>query len=127
MMFFRKRIVPPTPPSLVKLYRSALSLMSGPAISTPISDQVPELMYAQESPWAGTAATAEPVSCDAGAITGTASSPVSGRQTGRSGPSTVPGSDDRAEDVRRQAKGLQQPGRPAFRRRDRTSGWCWRR
>ena len=44
MMFLRKRIVPPTPPSLVKLAARASSLTSGPGNSTPISDHVPELM-----------------------------------------------------------------------------------
>src|SRR5262245_46871217 len=65
--------------------------MSGAGSSTPISDQVPELMYAQEDPSAGTEATAEPVSCDAGATTGIGCSPVSVTTAGRSGPSTVPG------------------------------------
>src|SRR5438128_2505751 len=92
MMFFRKRMVPPTPPSLVKLYVATVSLMSGAGSSTPISDQVPELRYAQpEVPCAGTAATAEPVSCVAGATTGTGETPVSVATAGRSGPSTCPG------------------------------------
>src|SRR5438128_1646763 len=65
--------------------------MSGWGISTPISDQVPELMYAHEAPCAGTAATAEPVSCDAGAMTGIEVSPVSAATPERNGPSTVPG------------------------------------
>ena len=43
-MFFRKRTVPPTPPSLVKLAASAGSPTRGDGSSTPISDQVPELM-----------------------------------------------------------------------------------
>src|SRR5262249_3367356 len=92
MMFFRNRIVPPTPPSLVKLYLATLSLISGADSSTPISDQVPELRYAQpEIPCNGTAATAEPVSCVAGATTGTGVTPVSVATAGRNGPSTWPG------------------------------------
>src|SRR3954467_639299 len=91
MMFLRKRVVPPTPPSLVKLYRATLSLISGAGNSAPMSDQVPELMYAHDSPWAGAAAPAEPVSGVAGAITGTGPRPVSAVTTLRSGPSTVPG------------------------------------
>ena len=43
VMFFSKRIVPQTPPSLVKLKRQAVSLMTGSGLSTPISDHVPEL------------------------------------------------------------------------------------
>src|SRR5262249_22050175 len=64
--------------------------------STPISDQVPELMYAQESPLAGTAAMAEPVSCVAGAVTGTGLTPVSLASAGRRGPRTVAGAAARA-------------------------------
>src|SRR5579872_5257950 len=91
MMFFRKRVVPPTPPSLVKFAASAASFTKGADSSTPISDQVPLEMYAHESPLAGTAAMAEAVSCDAGAITGAGLRPVSDATAGRSGPSTVPG------------------------------------
>src|SRR6266481_340443 len=65
--------------------------MRGWGISAPISDQVPELMYAHDVPCAGTAATAEPVSCEAGAMTGTEVKPVSTATPERSGPSTVPG------------------------------------
>src|SRR5262249_11482960 len=65
--------------------------MSGAGISTPISDPVPELMYAQEAPCAGTAATAAAVSCDAGAMTGAGLTPASVATDARSGPSTVPG------------------------------------
>src|SRR5271167_2845804 len=91
MMFFRKRTVPPTPPSFVKLYVIAASLSSGLSSSTPISDHVPELMYAHVPVPAGTAATADPVSCDAGAITGAGVKPVSEATDARNGPSTVPG------------------------------------
>ena len=42
-------------------------------------------------PRAGTAATAAPVSCVAGATTGTGDAPVSVATAVRSGPSTVPG------------------------------------
>src|SRR5688572_5099081 len=92
MMFFRSRIVPHTPPSLVKLQLTVASLTSGPGISTPISDHVPELMYAHpDSPEAGTAATADAVSWVPGATTGAGLSPVSDAIDGRSGPRTVPG------------------------------------
>src|SRR5206468_1085081 len=67
------------------------SVTSGRGSSAPMSDQVPELMYAQDSPRAGTAATADPVSCVAGATTGTGVTPVSVATDGRSGPSTIPG------------------------------------
>src|SRR5579885_806662 len=91
MMFFKNRVVPPKPPSLVKFAARAASLNSGADNSTPISDQVPELMYAHDVPVAGTAAMAEPVSCAAGAITGAGFRPVSAATVVRSGPSTVPG------------------------------------
>ena len=42
-MFFSSRVVPATPPSLVKLYRWVAALMTGRPTSTPSSDQVPEL------------------------------------------------------------------------------------
>src|SRR5437667_322249 len=65
--------------------------MRGAGNSTPMSDQVPELMYAQLALSAGTAATAEPVSWEAGAMTGTGLRPVSAATAGRRGPWTVQG------------------------------------
>ena len=55
MCVLRNRTVPPKPISFVKLAASAAGPTSGRSSSTPISDQVPELMYAQLSPLAGTA------------------------------------------------------------------------
>ena len=43
MMFLRSRVVPPIPPSLVKLAARVASLMTGRGTSTPRSDHVPEL------------------------------------------------------------------------------------
>ncbi len=43
MMFFSSRVVPATPPSLVKLYLIVSALITGRGTSTPSSDQVPEL------------------------------------------------------------------------------------
>src|SRR5262249_20221258 len=43
MMFFNRRVVPRTPPSLVKLYLIVSTLITGRATSTPRSDHVPEL------------------------------------------------------------------------------------
>ncbi len=43
-MFFNKRIVSPTPPSLVKFSSRHLSLTTGCGLSTPINDHVPLLM-----------------------------------------------------------------------------------
>jgi hypothetical protein len=88
MMFFNSRLVPAIPPSFVKLNTIAGSEITGAGVSTPISDQVPELMNAQSSPLAGTAATADAVSCVAGATTGMVPRPVapnpghSGREAG---------------------------------------------
>lgn len=57
---------PPTPTSFVKLAASDLSLIIGESSSTPTSDHVPELTKHQLLPGsAGTAATAEAVSCPA--------------------------------------------------------------
>ena len=42
-MFFKSRVVPATPPSLVKLYLIVSALITGWGTSTPRSDQVPEL------------------------------------------------------------------------------------
>src|SRR6478752_3829032 len=87
MMFLSSRVVPATPPSLVKLAARAASVTSGRGSSAPSKDQVPELMYAHDSPRAGHAATAEPVSCVAGATTGTDVTPVSAATADRSGTS----------------------------------------
>ena len=61
MMFFSTRVVPPTPPSFVKLKARASGVMIGAGASVPIKDHVPELINAV-SPPAAIAATAEPVS-----------------------------------------------------------------
>src|SRR5438445_8072212 len=68
-MFFNSRVVPQTPPSLVKLSASALEVMTGSRNSVPSSDQVPELRNAT-FPDAETDATADAVSWQAGATTG---------------------------------------------------------
>jgi hypothetical protein len=61
-IFFRKRVVPSTPPSFVKLYFIASLVSIGLFSSTPINDHVPELKKAQSFPSAGTDTTAEAVS-----------------------------------------------------------------
>ena len=65
--------MPSTPPSFVKSARRASSVRTGSSSSSPTSDHVPEEMYAEGSPSAGTATTAEAVSCEPTAITGTSS------------------------------------------------------
>jgi hypothetical protein len=56
-----------------------------------MSDQVPELRYAQLPPLAGTAATADPVSCEHDAMTSTVvGRPVSVARLFFKGPSFVP-------------------------------------
>ena len=88
-MFFSSRVVPATPPSFVTLAASACAVITGRGISTPSSDQVPELRNARVR-LAGTAATADPVSWHAGATTGV---PASSEETDDfRGPMTVPGS-----------------------------------
>ena len=51
--FLRKRIVPSTPPSLVKSANRAASVSTGSSSSRPTNDQVPEEMYADAAPLAG--------------------------------------------------------------------------
>ena len=68
--------MPSTPPSFVKFKASVSAVITGASVSTPISDQVPLLKYAKLRSSAGTAATADPVSCPATAITGIAPNPV---------------------------------------------------
>src|ERR1051326_444634 len=82
------------PPSLVKFNSSTRGDNNASCTSTPSSDHVPELRYAQL--WLpvfcdGTPATAEPVSCAAGAITFTPERPVRAASAGRSGPTREPG------------------------------------
>jgi len=81
-------MVPSTPPSLVTFAASAAALMTGAGTSSPSRDHVPEERYAQPSPAsAGTAATAHPVSCPAGAMTGTpVPAPVASASEAFSGP-----------------------------------------
>ena len=68
MMFCRKRVVPPTPPSLLKPAVQGVPGQDGRWSSAPSSDQVPDERNAQRVPSsAGTAATAEAVSCVPGA------------------------------------------------------------
>src|SRR3712207_9333008 len=58
MTFLRNRVVPPKPPSFVKLACMPSGAMAGFGSSTPTRDQVPLEMYAKFSPSAGTATTA---------------------------------------------------------------------
>ena len=60
-MLRSSRVVPLTPPSLVKLCASAAAVTIGALVSVPSRDQVPELRKATPPP-DGTEATAEPVS-----------------------------------------------------------------
>ena len=78
-MFFRSRVVPQTPPSLVKFRSRDFGVITGAGSSVPSSDHVPELRNAVRPP-AKTAATADPVSWHAGATTGV---PASAAQTSR--------------------------------------------
>jgi hypothetical protein len=88
MTLRRYRIVPSTPPSLVKLARRDASLRTGASSSTPTSDQVPHEIYANCSDAAGTPTTADAVSCEPTATT----SGLSGTpRSASTGPITVPG------------------------------------
>src|SRR4029453_18150021 len=68
-MFLSSRVVPETPPSLVKFSSRDRVVMIGASTSAPSRDQVPELRKARRGPTA-TDATADPVSWQAGATTG---------------------------------------------------------
>lgn len=84
--------MPSRPSSLVKLAARLSSVRTGAVSSRPASDQVPVQMYANRSPAAGTAATAEAVSCEPTAVTGTGpASPVSSSTSGRNRPAGSPG------------------------------------
>ena len=93
VMFCRKVILPPTPPSFVNPATRACSVRMGLSVSTPSNDHVPELRNAtgHSSLAAGTAATALAVSCEPTAMTSTRPSPVSSAMSSRSCPRTVPG------------------------------------
>ena len=92
IIFLRRRILPLTPPSLVKGQANVLSFMTAVGDSTPISDQVPLDKYAHlVLPSAGTAATALAVSCEATAITGIGEQPISLATLFVSAPIAVPG------------------------------------
>ena len=81
--FRSRRKVPATPPSFVKLAAKVSSVISGSSTSRPTSDHVPTLRKAESASRNGTAATAEPVSCVATAITCAPSSGSSDRCRGR--------------------------------------------
>ncbi|GAA3095408.1 hypothetical protein GCM10020001_009310 [Nonomuraea salmonea] len=66
-------------------------MSTGPGSSTPASDQVPQETYAKAGPAAGTAATADAVSCEPTALTG-ADQPISAATSRRSPPTASPGS-----------------------------------
>ena len=89
--FFESRQVLKTPPSLVKLYERVVGDKPGFLTSVPIMDHVPELIQAKSSTSAGTATTAEPVSWQAGAMTGIEIFPVSGAIFRNRLPRMVPG------------------------------------
>ena len=90
-MFFKNLVVPSIPPSFVKFSLKLSSVMMASEDSMPRSDHVPQLRYAYSRSEAGTAATAEPVSCPATATTGIAPRPVASCTCAVSVPTTVPG------------------------------------
>ena len=128
-MFFSSRVVPPTPPSLVKLSvaRARRDDRRAP-ISVPSSDHVPELRNARRAA-AATDATADPVSWQAGATTGV---PASAAQTDALQRAEHRARlDERRQQPRRDVELAQQLGRPGSRRARRPSAsssrWCTRR
>ena len=108
-MFFSSRVVPQTPPSLVKLSASALAVMTGSRTSVPSSDQVPELRNAT-LPDADTDATADAVSWHAGATTGVPAQAADALAC--SGPIDRARFDQRLQQPRRQPDLVEHPRRP---------------
>ena len=86
-----RRIVPATPPSLVRLAARVTSDTTGAATSSPISDHVPDERNAVVGPASGAPTTADAVSWEPGATTRAPARPVSAATSGRRAPSTVPG------------------------------------
>ena len=86
-------MVASTPPSFVKFASRLASVRIGARVSTPTRDHVPDEMYANAGRSAGTATTADAVSCDPTSVTTVVScSPVASRTAGSTPPRTVPGS-----------------------------------
>ena len=127
VMFFSRRIVSQTPPSLVKLSVSAVSLMTGCG-----------RLHAHQRPGAGAEVGVVvalgghrgdgglAVSWLPGAITCTPCAPVSSATAGQQLAQHRARRDDRRKIVRRDAQPLEQAGRPGRAVRDRAPGWCWR-
>ena len=124
MTFFSSLVVPFTPPSLVKFKRSASGVMTGESSSVPSSDHVPELRKAVPSR-AEIAATAEPVSWQAGAITVAPASEEPRAMPGKSVPTIDPGSTIGAGKCSREFEPPHQVGGPrALHRIDHLCGRC---
>ncbi|CAM5435309.1 hypothetical protein SANTM175S_10631 [Streptomyces antimycoticus] len=84
--------MPSTPSSLVKLAARLASVSTGASSSSPARDHVPVAMYAKSGVVAGTPTTADAVSCEPTAVTGTGvARPVSARTSGRRVPAGSPG------------------------------------
>ena len=114
-------MVPSTPVSLVKFAARLASVSTGWSSSTPTRDQVPQEMYAKSRPRAGTATTADAVSCEPTAITGSGppgrpgpspASPGSAASSGRRVPITRAGLAQRREQPGGQAGPPDQVPRP---------------
>ena len=119
--FLRNRTVPSTPPSLVKPARRASSVATAAGSSRPISDQVPEEMKATGlvPGAAGTASTAEAVSWEPIATTGTSPVPSSRPSSGRTVPRRSPGeisgaSSSRSIPAASSSSEFQPPSRPSI-------------
>src|ERR1051325_7522278 len=94
MMFLSSRYVPSKPPSLVRFNSCVRADKEAVCTSAPMSDQVPELIYAQLALpvlAVGTPATAEAVSWAGGAMILTLPRPVFSVTPGRSRPRFEPG------------------------------------
>ena len=93
MTFRNKRIRPPTPRSLVRLYSSVRASRNGRSVSVPTSDQVPDEMTASPGPVNGAATNALAVSCPATVHTvARAASPQAASWRASKWPMAVPGS-----------------------------------
>ena len=107
----RNRTVPSTPPSLVRLAARASSVSTGASSSRPARAQVPRETYAASSVCIGTPTTADAVSCEPTATTGT-TPPTCSATWGSRSPTSSTGVDEVGEERRVEAEADHQLGVP---------------
>jgi hypothetical protein len=111
-MFLRKRTLPFHAELVAEPALERFGVVTASGVSMPMIDQVPEDSQRLPLPFIGMPATAEAVSWQAVATTGMPDLPMTAATASRTGPSTVPGCDDFAENLARQAEGVDHLPRP---------------